>query len=176
MDKKATSLQLVHKHGPCSRMASHTADIPTHTQILQQDQARVKSIHSRLSQKLDANPLKQSAAATLPAHDGSTIGSGNYYVTVGLGTPKRQLSLIFDTGSDLAWTQCEPCVRSCYAQKEPTFNPSKSTSYTNVSCTAVSCNQLIASTGIISLTLTAKKMLCLIVYVYGTTIYPRTYN
>uniref|UniRef100_A0A2P2MFB1 Uncharacterized protein MANES_16G132600 n=1 Tax=Rhizophora mucronata TaxID=61149 RepID=A0A2P2MFB1_RHIMU len=83
----------------------------------------------------------------LPAKDGSTVGSGNYIVTVGLGTPKRDLSLIFDTASDLCWTQCEPCVKYCYSQKEPIFNPFQSASYSNISCSSSFCSSLFSATG-----------------------------
>ncbi|CAK7354030.1 unnamed protein product, partial [Dovyalis caffra] len=61
---------------------------------------------------------------TLPVQSGASIGAGDYVVTVGLGTPKKEFTLIFDTGSDVTWTQCEPCVKSCYEQKEPrNLNP-----------------------------------------------------
>ncbi|KAF7815881.1 aspartyl protease family protein [Senna tora] len=83
----------------------------------------------------------------IPARSGSLIGSGNYYVTVGLGSPKKELSLIFDTGSDLTWTQCEPCARYCYNQKEPLFDPLKSSTYYNISCTSTLCTQLSSATG-----------------------------
>lgn len=78
---------------------------------------------------------------------GSTLGSGNYLVSVGLGTPKKTLSLIFDTGSDLTWTQCQPCTRSCYKQQDPIFDPKSSTSYSNISCSSPTCSQLTSATG-----------------------------
>ncbi|KAL6295889.1 hypothetical protein ACE6H2_004031 [Prunus campanulata] len=115
-----------------------------------QDQARVNSIHSRVNSKKQlksVDDLRESAATTIPAQSGSVVGSGNYIVNVGLGSPKKQLSLIFDTGSDLTWTQCRPCVKSCYKQKEPIFDPSLSTSYANVSCTSATCAQLTSATG-----------------------------
>ncbi|KAF7815880.1 aspartyl protease family protein [Senna tora] len=85
--------------------------------------------------------------ALLPARSGSILGSGNYFVTVGLGSPKKELSLIFDTGSDLTWTQCEPCTRSCYKQKDPIFDPSVSSTYSNITCTSTTCTQLSSATG-----------------------------
>ncbi|KAG8636431.1 aspartyl protease family protein At5g10770 isoform X2 [Manihot esculenta] len=139
------SLKVVHRHGPCSQLNQGKAGkAPSHTKILLQDESRVKSIHSKLS---GTNDVKLTDAATLPAHDGSSIGSGNYIVTVGLGTPKKDLSLIFDTGSDLTWTQCQPCARSCYKQKDPIFDPSQSTSYTNISCGSSLCDSLASATG-----------------------------
>ncbi|ESQ41027.1 hypothetical protein EUTSA_v10013429mg [Eutrema salsugineum] len=144
--KTKSSLHVTHRHGTCSRLTSGKAKSPDHVEVLRLDQARVKSIHSKLSKKL-TDRVRQSQSTDLPAKDGSTFGSGNYVVTVGIGTPKHDLSLIFDTGSDLTWTQCEPCVRSCYSQKEPIFNPSSSSSYYNVSCSSSACGSLSSATG-----------------------------
>ncbi|KAG2241770.1 hypothetical protein Bca52824_096385 [Brassica carinata] len=128
-----SSLHVTHRHGTCSALTSDKATTsPDHANILRLDQARVNSIHSKLSKKL-TDRVRQS----------NTFGSGNYVVSVGIGTPKRDLSLIFDTGSDLTWIQCEPCVQTCYSQKEPIFNPSKSSSYYNVSCSSAACSSLI---------------------------------
>ncbi|KAL0016562.1 hypothetical protein SO802_003632 [Lithocarpus litseifolius] len=95
----------------------------------------------------DGNKLRESQATTVPAKSGLTIGSGNYIVTVGLGTPKTDQKLIFDTGSDLTWAQCEPCAGHCYSQVDPIFDPSKSTSYTNISCPTPLCSQLTSAIG-----------------------------
>ncbi|TKY46948.1 aspartic protease in guard cell 1 [Spatholobus suberectus] len=144
--KRKASLEVVHKHGPCSQLYYHdgkTKATRTHSDILDPDKERVKHIHSRLSKELGQdNSLKELDSATLPAKSGSLIGTGSYFVVVGLGTPKRDLSLIFDTGSDLTWTQCEPCAGSCYKQQDEIFDPSKSSSYSNITCTSTLCAQL----------------------------------
>ncbi|XP_008220869.1 PREDICTED: aspartyl protease family protein At5g10770-like [Prunus mume] len=152
-NNKASILEVVHKHGPCSifhkssKTSTTKSDDKYHAQILKQDEARVNSIHSRLNYRIQ-DPFTQSAASTtLPAKSGLLLGTGNYLVTVGLGTPAKQLSLVFDTGSDLTWTQCRPCLRSCYRQSEPIFDPSLSASYKNLSCTSATCTQL-SSAGI----------------------------
>ncbi|KAE8056231.1 hypothetical protein FH972_013021 [Carpinus fangiana] len=146
------SLKVTHKYGPCSQLHRDKAKTPTHAEILQQDESRVKSINSRLSNKLasgDNNDLRNSkASVNIPAKSGSTIGTGNYVVTIGFGTPKKDLTLVFDTGSDITWTQCEPCSKSCYQQKEPIFNPSASNTYTNITCSSNLCSKLISATGI----------------------------
>jgi len=43
-----------------------------------------------------------------------------------------------DTGSNLIWLQCQPC-RTCFNQTSPIFNPSKSSSYKNISCSSSTC-------------------------------------
>ncbi|KAI3761758.1 hypothetical protein L1987_52180 [Smallanthus sonchifolius] len=142
--KESASLEVVHKHGPCSKLRVKPPS--TVEEILTHDQSRVDSIKAKLAINTGKKDTLGSKT-TLPAKSGSTIGSGNYIVTVGLGTPKKDLSLIFDTGSDLTWTQCQPCARSCYSQQEPIFAPSTSTTYTNISCTSTYCSDLTAATG-----------------------------
>ncbi|KAI4379856.1 hypothetical protein MLD38_006101 [Melastoma candidum] len=148
VDEGRTLLEIVHRHGPCHRPATAEEKAPTHEQILVQDELRVNSIRARISGKKPGRPssLKE-AKAVLPAKSGSTVGTGNYVVTVGLGTPKKDLTLIFDTGSDLTWTQCRPCLKYCYKQQEPTFDPSLSASYVNISCNSAVCSQLTSATG-----------------------------
>ncbi|XP_045822290.1 aspartyl protease family protein At5g10770-like [Trifolium pratense] len=123
--------------------------LPTHSNILDLDKERVNYIHSKLllSSKNNKIDQKLASSANLTAKSGSLIGSANYFVTVGLGTPIRNLSLVFDTGSDLTWTQCQPCSLSCYNQQDDIFDPSMSTSYSNITCTSSDCTQIYAATG-----------------------------
>ncbi|CAN1227464.1 Aspartyl protease family protein At5g10770 [Linum perenne] len=137
LKNEASLLQVVHKNGPCA----HAVQQLSLDEILGQDQSRVNSIRSR--SRTDGSFTDSST--TIPAMDGSTVGSGDYIVTVGLGTPVKKLSLVFDTGSGLSWTQCKPCGKSCYHQKEMIFEPSRSTSYNNVSCEAAVCSALVSA-------------------------------
>lgn len=41
-----------------------------------------------------------------------------------IGNPPFDIYGMLDTGSDLLWTQCEPC-QGCYKQMNPKFNPKK---------------------------------------------------
>lgn len=143
-----SSLKVVHRHGPCFKPNGEKGKWPSHTEILLQDQSRVNSIHSKLSAKTSGRLDKmKDKGSTLTAIHGSVVGSGNYIVTVGIGTPKRKFSLIFDTGSDLTWTQCKPCAGFCYQQKEKIFDPKLSKSYRNVSCSSAVCSSLESATG-----------------------------
>ncbi|KAK1296310.1 putative aspartic protease [Acorus calamus] len=83
--------------------------------------------------------------ATLPALHGEAYNEANYVVTVGYGTPKKNQTVAFDTGSDVSWVQCKPCVSTCFPQREPLFNPSESSSYRNVSCGSPECANLTIS-------------------------------
>ncbi|XXG43937.1 hypothetical protein AAC387_Pa01g3857 [Persea americana] len=67
--------------------------------------------------------------------------SGSYLMTISLGTPPVKILAIADTGSDLIWTQCSPC-ESCYKQDVPLFDPSKSSTYRDLSCSSDPCSEL----------------------------------
>ncbi|CAN6323719.1 unnamed protein product [Urochloa humidicola] len=147
-----TRMPIVHQHGPCS---PEHGKAPSHEEILAADQRRVEHIHRRVTEttdghhhqvrrpKLQPASLSSSAAsANLPASSGDAVGTGNYVVTVGLGTPGERLTVVFDTGSDTTWVQCQPCVESCYRQEEPLFSPAKSSTYANISCSSPYCNDL----------------------------------
>ncbi|XVE97301.1 hypothetical protein REPUB_Repub03eG0007900 [Reevesia pubescens] len=137
---KKSSLEVVHKHGPCFQSNQDRANAPSHAEILSQDQSRVDSIHSMLS----LNSMEEIDAVRLPTKKGLSVGTGNYLVTVSFGSPPKKYALIFDTGSHFTWTQCKPCAGFCHDQVEPIFNPSKSKSYANISCRAATCNQISA--------------------------------
>ncbi|KAK0602556.1 hypothetical protein LWI29_034700 [Acer saccharum] len=63
-----------------------------------------------------------------------------YMVKIGIGVLGTGYWLILDTGSDLTWIQCKPCV-SCYDQVDPIFDPKYSSSFRNLSCTKeISCH------------------------------------
>ncbi|KAK1375035.1 41 kD chloroplast nucleoid DNA binding protein (CND41) [Heracleum sosnowskyi] len=133
------SLKVVHRYGPCHK----TDSPPSPSQILTHDEARVQSINSQITGFSSVeNNFPSTELVTLPSKSGSSLGSGNYVVNIGLGSPRKDLSLVFDTGSSLTWTQCEPCAAICYKQHDPIFNPSESTGYANVSCNTAMCNQL----------------------------------
>ncbi|KAF8022170.1 hypothetical protein BT93_G2347 [Corymbia citriodora subsp. variegata] len=67
---------------------------------------------------------------------------GEYYMKVWIGSPPIEKLAIADTGSDLSWTQCEPCVE-CYSQKQPIFNPRNSSTYKTVQCLTRLCQSLV---------------------------------
>ncbi|KAI0501720.1 hypothetical protein KFK09_016665 [Dendrobium nobile] len=137
---RASKLKLVHRHGPCSTLARQ--DNPSHVELLHQDQSRVDSINRRAATNAASlNPVGDSLSARVPANTGAALGTGNYIVNIGLGTPSKSFSVVFDTGSDLTWTQCVPCD-NCYTQKDPLYDPTQSSTFTNISCNSNYCTQL----------------------------------
>ncbi|KAI9108496.1 hypothetical protein K1719_020380 [Acacia pycnantha] len=146
--KKKSSLEVIQRHGPCCEQKHGKAKSksPTQIDILIEDQARVNSIHSKLSKSFSHGNIKQLDSTILPVRSGLPVNTGDYIVTVSFGSPKRDLSLVFDTGSDLTWTQCEPCLEKCYIQLEPIFDPSKSTTYSPINnCPSSECSQIFST-------------------------------
>uniref|UniRef100_A0A5B7A1J7 Peptidase A1 domain-containing protein n=1 Tax=Davidia involucrata TaxID=16924 RepID=A0A5B7A1J7_DAVIN len=112
-------LKVTYRYGACSPI-SPGKEILGSGQILLRDSLRVRSKNHRKNPK--------------PHTNGPSIGGGDYLVTIGFGTPKQDRTVVIDTGSDITWVQCKPCSKKCYHQKEPLFDPSKSTSYSSGSC------------------------------------------
>jgi len=86
----------------------------------------------------------------LPTDLGSEVvsgldeGSGEYFVRVGVGSPPTEQYLVVDSGSDVIWVQCKPCLQ-CYAQADPLFDPASSTTFSGVSCGSAICRMLSSS-------------------------------
>lgn len=66
-------------------------------------------------------------------------GEGAQLMKLSIGSPPYEIYAVADTGSTLLWTQCEPCP-CCYKQKNPKFNPKKSSTYRLLPCDAPECN------------------------------------
>ncbi|KAK6136786.1 hypothetical protein DH2020_029456 [Rehmannia glutinosa] len=60
---------------------------------------------------------------------------------ISVGTPPFEILGIADTGSDLTWTQCQPCTQ-CYKQKAHLFDPRKTKTYRNISCESQACSAI----------------------------------
>ncbi|XP_050943681.1 aspartyl protease family protein 2 [Cucumis melo] len=74
---------------------------------------------------------------------GVSLGSGEYFIDVFIGSPPKHFSLILDTGSDLNWIQCVPCY-DCFEQNGPYYDPKDSISFRNITCNDPRC-QLVSS-------------------------------
>ncbi|KFK31747.1 hypothetical protein AALP_AA6G154000 [Arabis alpina] len=56
-----------------------------------------------------------------------------YLMKLQIGTPPFEIEVVIDTGSEILWTQCLPCL-NCYNQLAPMFDPSKSSTYKEKRC------------------------------------------
>ncbi|KAI8029296.1 Aspartic proteinase nepenthesin-1 [Camellia lanceoleosa] len=68
-------------------------------------------------------------------------GNGEFLMKLSIGTPPESYSAIMDTGSDLIWTQCKPC-QQCFDQPTPVFDPTKSSSFSQLPCSSSLCSAL----------------------------------
>jgi hypothetical protein len=60
-------------------------------------------------------------------------------MAVFVGTPPRQFIVNIDTGSDLVWLNCKPCIQCIVNATDKPFDPTQSTSYREASCTDAAC-------------------------------------
>ncbi|KAH7438151.1 hypothetical protein KP509_04G002700 [Ceratopteris richardii] len=123
------------------------------SQRLTRDSARVKAIEEMLevakagANTADWEPVKKEESLSQeeissPIVSGLSQGSGEYFTRIGVGSPPSDAYFVMDTGSDLSWTQCQPCA-SCYKQSDPLFNPAGSSTYKSISCSDSLCSQLL---------------------------------
>ncbi|KAK9207772.1 hypothetical protein WN944_000118 [Citrus x changshan-huyou] len=132
------SLEVVSKHGPCSTL--NQGKSPSLEETLRRDQQRLYSKYSGRLQKAVPDNLKKTKAFTFPAKIES-VSADEYYTVVAIGKPKQYVSLVLDTGSDVTWTQCKPCIH-CFQQRDPLFDPSKSKTFSKIPCNSTTCKKL----------------------------------
>ncbi|XP_020577466.1 LOW QUALITY PROTEIN: aspartic proteinase nepenthesin-1-like [Phalaenopsis equestris] len=124
-------------------------------------QRAARRSHHRLA-RLTARFVK--SAADTPATDQYSApvhaGNGEFLMELSIGTPPAPFSAIVDTGSDLIWTQCQPCIE-CFEQPTPLFNPKKSSSFTTLPCSSPLCAALPTSS------CSLVSGLCSYLYTYG---------
>ncbi|XP_013733667.3 aspartic proteinase CDR1-like [Brassica napus] len=67
--------------------------------------------------------------------------TSEYLMKLKIGTPPVEIDAEIDTGSEIIWTQCLPCL-NCYNQRNIIFDPSKSSTYKARTCNTrnPSCN------------------------------------
>uniref|UniRef100_A0A8R7PQ52 Peptidase A1 domain-containing protein n=1 Tax=Triticum urartu TaxID=4572 RepID=A0A8R7PQ52_TRIUA len=63
-------------------------------------------------------------------------GQAKYLMELAIGTLPVPFITLFDTGSDLTWTQCQPC-KLCFPQDTPV--PTASSSFSPLTCSSDAC-------------------------------------
>ncbi|KAK3129056.1 hypothetical protein QOZ80_6BG0470880 [Eleusine coracana subsp. coracana] len=141
-DLNRPSVPLMHRHGPCAPTGAASTNQPSSlAETLRRDRARRNHIISKASGRL---ATLSDAGVRIPTALGDAVDSLEYVVTLGIGTPSVQQTMLIDTGSDLSWVQCKPCNSSeCYPQKDPLFDPSSSSTYATIPCGIDACKQLV---------------------------------
>ncbi|XP_044447292.1 aspartyl protease family protein At5g10770 [Triticum aestivum] len=135
------TVPLHHRHGPCSPSPVPSTKAPTLQEMLRRDQLRAAYITRMYSGvKGGAGDVEQSDI-TVPTTLGTSLGTLEYLITVGIGSPAVTQTMLIDTGSDVSWVQCKPCSQ-CHAQADSLFNPSLSSTYSAFPCSSAACAQL----------------------------------
>ncbi|KAK9274938.1 hypothetical protein L1049_022194 [Liquidambar formosana] len=123
------SIELIHRDSPLSPFYNRSitpAEVMTN--------AALRSI-SRIDH------FRQSSMDESKAIESVVITNGvTYLMKISIGTPPLEFFAIADTGSDLIWIRCTPCV--CYPHNSPLFDPSKSSTYQGLSCDSKPCTAL----------------------------------
>ncbi|KAG8385933.1 hypothetical protein BUALT_Bualt03G0096700 [Buddleja alternifolia] len=144
---KHPALHLPLYHTQDSHSLQSSAKPLPFSQALALDDARVKFLNSRISKKNSTSSPRSSQlinekSTNLPLNPGQSLGVGNYYTRIGLGTPPTYHLVVVDTGSSFSWIQCEPCTIYCHPQVGSHFNPSSSNTYQRLSCDTSQCSSL----------------------------------
>ncbi|GAB2293818.1 hypothetical protein Dimus_028031 [Dionaea muscipula] len=107
---------------------------------------------NRRAKRIEAMILQAASTASSSSSQGGqgvqtpvSPGNGEYLMSVSIGTPPLPYQAIMDTGSDLIWTQCEPCTQ-CFNQSTPIYNPQGSSSFSQLSCSSQLCQDLAQQT------------------------------
>ncbi|KAI3442228.1 Peptidase A1 domain-containing protein, partial [Psidium guajava] len=148
-DEAAISLDLYHVDGSNSSLGNKSPEPFAH--VLARDENRIKALRHRITIAKTHKPgvvLNQSIdilgleSVSIPVNSGFSVGSGNYYVKIGLGVPAKYYAMLLDTGSSLSWLQCQPCAIYCHPQVDPLYNPSTSRKYKSLLCSTSQCSSL----------------------------------
>ncbi|CAL5038213.1 unnamed protein product [Urochloa decumbens] len=132
-------LPQVHRRRPS--LPAQTKQEPSLAETLRRDEARRNHIIGRSVRQMAVQSPNN--GVVVPAELGYSVDSLEYVVTVGFGTPAVPQTVLIDSGSDFAWIQCKPCGSgNCDPQKDPMFDPRKSSTYTPIPCNSDACRSI----------------------------------
>ncbi|KAJ4710582.1 Aspartyl protease family protein 2 [Melia azedarach] len=78
-----------------------------------------------------------------PVISGASSGSGQYFISLHLGSPPQPLVLVADTGSDLIWLSCSACKNCSLRSPGSAFLARHSTSFSPHHCFQSTCRLLV---------------------------------
>ncbi|XP_027337516.1 protein ASPARTIC PROTEASE IN GUARD CELL 1-like [Abrus precatorius] len=111
-------------------------------EVKEQLQQQIKPVNASV-ESLESSEDEFSGKIMATLESGASLGSGEYFIDMFVGTPPKHVCLILDTGSDLTWIQCVPCY-DCFEQNGFRYDPKDSSSYRNITCHDPLC-QLVSS-------------------------------
>ncbi|XP_019152431.1 PREDICTED: aspartic proteinase CDR1-like [Ipomoea nil] len=120
------TVELIHPNSPSNPNRNQFDWI---RQAYNNTRSRAAFIHSRLLGVDDSSKFKTDMIPN----------GGGYIMKYSVGTPPFETYGIADTGSDVTWTQCQPCT-DCFPQTPPIFDPKNSNSYKTTPCDSDACS------------------------------------
>ncbi|KAK3147410.1 hypothetical protein QOZ80_3BG0282000 [Eleusine coracana subsp. coracana] len=129
-------------------LCSYAAASTIRLQLIHADAGRGftrRELLHRMARRSKARAVRLlSGAASAPVTPGrlfDTVPVAEYLAQFSIGTPPQPVQVEVDTGSDLTWTQCVPCI-ACFDQALPYFDPNPSSSFGMFSCRSSACQSL----------------------------------
>lgn len=99
-----------------------------------------KSPSTHNTQYTSTKTLTENSNPNLPESVITSSSLSLYYIMkISIGTPPTQIQAMADTGSDLIWTQCDPCP-NCFHQNAKLFKPTTSSTYKDITCPSSHCD------------------------------------
>lgn len=124
------SSELIHRDSPRSPFYNPSKSIP---ELMRSAAVRSFSRVNRVSHSLSSGSPE---SIIIPA-------ASEYMMRIYIGTPPVERLVYADTGSDLIWVQCSSCNNNnCFPQNTPYYNPTKSSTFTILSCESQPCTLL----------------------------------
>ncbi|KAG0601741.1 hypothetical protein M758_11G136700 [Ceratodon purpureus] len=120
---KIIRTELIHRDHPLSPIAP--AEGTTFSERLQAAAKRSRDRSLLMSRG------RRLSAFTTPF----TSESAEYVISISFGTPPQLFTGMVDTGSDLVWIQCSPCINCYTTHPHPVFDPTTSSTEAYVPCT-----------------------------------------
>jgi len=60
-------------------------------------------------------------------------------ISITVGTPPHNVSMVIDTGSELSWLHCNNHTNTNRLMPDPFFNPNASSTYSSIPCSSSTC-------------------------------------
>ncbi|XP_016445517.2 aspartic proteinase CDR1-like [Nicotiana tabacum] len=120
------SIELIHPDSPKS---------PFYNPALNQRQLMINALQRSINRANLFTSNSQLSTSIIPDI------KGLYLTKISIGTKPSVKLAVVDTGSDIIWIQCQPCIH-CFQQKTPIFNPKSSSTYKSISCNSTRCKNL----------------------------------
>ncbi|GMI66246.1 hypothetical protein HRI_000293900 [Hibiscus trionum] len=151
--KAKAKFKMIHRHSP--ELGDHpgsTLGPPINSrerlkQLVHSDHARVQTIRERLVRQerktYEETPSSEKLdLIELPIRSAADLGSGQYFISMRIGTPPKKFLMLADTGSVVTWIKCNNQCSNCTKEelKDVRFyRPNESRTFQPIHCDSSYC-------------------------------------